>query len=57
MATYRVNVSGWVTFEAPDDQAARATARQLHLTYDSDLDAGVVPDASELNAETPQRLD
>ncbi len=57
MATYRVTVSGWVTFEAPDDQAARTTAHQLHLAYDSDLDAGVVPDASELNAETPQRLD
>lgn len=57
MATYRVKVSGWVTFEAPDDLAARTTAHQLHLTYDSDLDAGVVPDSSELNAETPQRLD
>lgn len=57
MATYRVTVSGWVTFEAPDDQAARTTAHQLHLAYDSNLDAGVVPDASELNAEAPQRLD
>lgn len=57
MATYRVKVSGWVTFEAPDDLAARTTAHQLHLTYDSDLDAGVVPDSSELNAETPERLD
>jgi hypothetical protein len=50
-------VSGWGTFEAPADQAARTTAHRLHLTYDSDLDAGVVPDASELRAETPQRLD
>lgn len=56
MATYRVKVSGWVTFEAPDDQAARTTAHQLHLSYDADLDAGVVPDASELTTEPPQRL-
>lgn len=56
MATYRVKVSGWVTFDAPDDLAARTTAHQLHLGYDSDLDAGVVPDESELVAEEPERL-
>jgi hypothetical protein len=56
MATYRVKVSGWVTFEAPDDLAARTTAHQLHLGYDSDLDAGVVPDESELVTEEPERV-
>lgn len=57
MSKYRVKVSGWVTFEAPDHLAARTTAHQLHLTYESDLDAGVVPDESELLAEEPESLD
>jgi hypothetical protein len=54
MSTYRVKVSGWVTFEAPDAQAARTTAHQIHLSYESDLDAGVIPDEAELVAEEPE---
>jgi hypothetical protein len=56
MSTYRVAVSGWVTFEAPDLPAARTTARQLHLAYESNLDVGVVPDELSLVADEPERL-
>ncbi len=37
----------------PDDLAARTTAHQLHLSYESDLDAGVVPGQAELTVDKP----
>jgi len=56
MGTYRVEVSGWVTLEAPDERAARTTANQLHLSYESSLDAGVVPDEAELTTGEPRLI-
>jgi hypothetical protein len=56
MSTYRVEVAGWVVFEAPDDEAARTTAAGLHLGYASDLPAGVVPDRGELVPREPEAL-
>jgi hypothetical protein len=57
MTTYRVEVAGWVTFEAPDEEAAATTARGLHLGYASETPAGVVPDRGELAAARPEALD
>lgn len=56
MSQYRVEVAGWVVFDAPDDEAARATASGLHLGYASDLPAGVVPDRGELVAREPEEI-
>lgn len=33
MGKYRVEVAGWVVFDAPDDEAARTTASGLNLGY------------------------
>jgi len=56
MSTYRVEVAGWVVFEAPDDEAARTTAAGLHLGYAANLPAGVVPDRGELVPREPEAL-
>lgn len=57
MTTYRVEVAGWVTFEAPDDEAAATTARGLHLGYATEVPVGVVPDRGELVPSRPVALD
>lgn len=57
MGKYRVEVAGWVVFDAPDDEAARTTASGLHLGYPADPPAGVVPERGELVAQEPQALD
>lgn len=57
MGKYRVEVAGWVVFDAPDDEAARTTASGLHLGYPADPPAGVVPARGELVAQEPQALD
>lgn len=57
MGKYRVEVAGWVVFDAPDDEAARTTASGLHLGYPAAPPAGVVPDRDELVAQVPERLE
>ena len=57
MTTYRVEVAGWVTFEAPDAEAAATTARGLHLGYATEVPVGVVPDRGELVPSRPVALD